>query len=172
MTIFAEPADGVALPDEKYACLVPNMRVLDRGGEEWRGGYINRYVTAAKQCFAHGLKCFIVVHDASGHDQQLADQLVQELGSDRAEIYTEPHPRRLKAFIQGAELLVASRFHSVVAALSCGVPAIVLGWAHKYEMLLEDFGVSELNHTADASAEELAKLIDATLAPERRAARA
>jgi colanic acid/amylovoran biosynthesis protein len=50
----------------------------------------------------------------------------------------------LKAMIGQCDLVVGSRFHSLVAALSQGVPSVALGWAHKYVELLGDFGQEDL----------------------------
>ncbi len=36
--------------------------------------------------------------------------------------------------------MVASRYHACVAALSSGVPALVVGWHHKYEELFKYYG--------------------------------
>lgn len=51
-----------------------------------------------------------------------------------------PH---LKYLISRCELMLASRYHSVVAGLSAGIPTLVIGWHHKYEELLSLFGQNE-----------------------------
>lgn len=38
------------------------------------------------------------------------------------------------------EVMVASRYHSCVAALSAGVPTLVIGWHYKYDELLNLYG--------------------------------
>ncbi len=45
-----------------------------------------------------------------------------------------------KGVISRCDLFVASRYHSIVAALSQAVPTVVIGWHHKYKELLEQFG--------------------------------
>jgi coenzyme F420 hydrogenase subunit beta len=45
-----------------------------------------------------------------------------------------------KGLIARCELMVASRYHSVVAAFSMRVPTIVLGWGFKYDQLTEMVG--------------------------------
>jgi polysaccharide pyruvyl transferase WcaK-like protein len=42
----------------------------------------------------------------------------------------------LKNVIASCEVIIASRYHSSVAALSSGVPTLVVGWHYKYEELL------------------------------------
>jgi polysaccharide pyruvyl transferase WcaK-like protein len=48
-----------------------------------------------------------------------------------------------KAVIANLDYLVASRFHSLVFALSYGVPVLALGWSHKYHELLQLFDLEE-----------------------------
>jgi colanic acid/amylovoran biosynthesis protein len=38
--------------------------------------------------------------------------------------------------------VVASRFHSVVAAISMATPFLALGWSHKYRELVEETGLN------------------------------
>ena len=71
-----------------------------------------------------------------------------------------PRPSKLKAFIAQAKFLVGSRFHSIVAALSSGVPAVSLGWAHKYEQLAKDLGCEQLLHRASDDPSHLLGLVD------------
>ncbi len=49
----------------------------------------------------------------------------------------------VKSVIGQMEFLVASRYHSLVAALSLNVPAVSLGWSHKYTELLERVGLQD-----------------------------
>ena len=49
----------------------------------------------------------------------------------------------IKGEIASCELFVASRYHSCVAALSAGVPLLVIGWHYKYENLMDLYGQSE-----------------------------
>ena len=43
---------------------------------------------------------------------------------------------QLKNEIAACEVVVASRYHTCVAALSSGTPVLVLGWHYKYQELL------------------------------------
>jgi polysaccharide pyruvyl transferase WcaK-like protein len=51
--------------------------------------------------------------------------------------------KELKNVIASCEVIVASRYHSCVAALSSGVPTLVVGWHYKYEELLHWYGQDE-----------------------------
>lgn len=65
----------------------------------------------------------------------------------------------IKSLIAGSEVLVASRYHSCVAGLSCGVPTLVLGWHYKYEELLRLYGQDRwLISNHDCSSQKLLNL--------------
>lgn len=49
----------------------------------------------------------------------------------------------IKSILGNLDLLIASRYHSLVFALSQGVPVLPLGWSHKYVELLRSFGLEE-----------------------------
>lgn len=74
------------------------------------------------------LLCQILCGQVGPHDR-----LVQLTGTESA--------ADVKSVIGHLEFLVASRYHSLVAALALTVPAVVLGWSHKYEDLLHRAGL-------------------------------
>ncbi len=49
----------------------------------------------------------------------------------------------LRRVLARGHLLVASRFHAMIAGLSLGMPTMVLGWGHKYAEVLAQFGIEE-----------------------------
>jgi len=67
-----------------------------------------------------------------------------------------------KSVIAGLHILVTSRYHSAVAALSVNVPPLILGWADKYVELMELVHLSDLvleNPVVD----DLIKVLDKTV---------
>ncbi len=146
ITIFLPETPEVPESSAPYGCIVPNVRVLDHGKQKdlWAPIYLDRLEAVGQAMAARGLAVRIVVHDASGEDRPLGEQLMARL--DGASLFEHPDPKVLKGFLGGAELVVGSRFHSLVAALSMGVPSLAMGWGHKYEMLLEDFGQPDMTY--------------------------
>jgi colanic acid/amylovoran biosynthesis protein len=48
----------------------------------------------------------------------------------------------VKSVIGDCDLLVGSRYHALIAALSQGIPVAAIGWSHKYEELLKEANLS------------------------------
>jgi colanic acid/amylovoran biosynthesis protein len=82
---------------------------------------------------------------ASSH----ADTITVVSGNNSAET--------LKKMIGELDFLVASRFHSLVAALSLAVPSIAIAWAHKYHELFAEAGLE--GFVFDAEELELERFI-------------
>ncbi|MHA7272352.1 polysaccharide pyruvyl transferase family protein [Arthrobacter sp. TMT4-20] len=121
----------------EFGSLVPNSKVISHTplSEE---AYLEFLSRAGLEMRAIGLQVVIVVHEDS--DLILAQKLVDRLG---AELFVDSSPLVLKKVLGESKLVVASRYHAVVSALSQGTPALAFGWSHKYQELMNDFNVSE-----------------------------
>lgn len=58
-------------------------------------------------------------------------------------------PEELRLLISRCCVLVASRFHAMIAALEKCVPVLLIGWSHKYKEVLDMFGLG--GYAADYS---------------------
>lgn len=64
----------------------------------------------------------------------------------------------IRRLLAASDVLIASRFHAMVAGLSLGIPVLVIGWSHKYAEVLMDFGCEAYaldNATAPERASEV-----------------
>ena len=50
----------------------------------------------------------------------------------------------IKQVIAACDVLLVSRFHAMVGALSLGVPTVVLGWSHKYAEVMARFDLDDV----------------------------
>ena len=87
-----------------------------------------------------GLNPFLLVHETK--DGSLARE-VREKSGIPMDIIEEEDPFSIKGIIGGSLLVVGSRYHGLVGALSQGVPTVATGWSHKYQLLCEDYGCPE-----------------------------
>ncbi|OPZ08974.1 MAG: colanic acid biosynthesis protein [candidate division BRC1 bacterium ADurb.BinA292] len=86
------------------------------------------------------------------NDLPIIEQVLETLrtrGAPYAEAATgirvDVNTRGLRQVISECDVLVASRFHGMIAALCEEVPLLVVGWGHKYEDTLREFGLAELS---------------------------
>ena len=111
--------------------------------------YVGFLVRIASTASAHDWPVMVLTHDAA--DRWIADRLGAEVG-ERISLLTMKDAVRTKALIGGAALVISSRYHGLVNALSQCVPAIATSWSHKYPLLLADYacsdGLWEVNDTS------------------------
>jgi colanic acid/amylovoran biosynthesis protein len=143
-----------AEPPERPAAdvvLVPNERLIDRGGRS-RADYVRTLLAAGTAAQAEGRSVEVLVHTDEPGDAALAHSLASML---KCAVTSEVRGARVKGRLGTAQLVVASRFHALLGALSQGVPAIALGWSHKYAELFRDFDCSELAPSDDSTVPSL-----------------
>jgi polysaccharide pyruvyl transferase WcaK-like protein len=126
---------------EPFACVVPNDRMLERTSPEIAVAYLDFLRGCAREIAALGLRPVLVLHEAD-RDAAFDERLGEALGPD-PRVVTEPDPLVLKGILGAATLVVSSRYHALISAMSQGVPVVATGWSHKYATLLEDFGIPE-----------------------------
>ncbi len=122
------------------ALVVPNERVVQGDGES-RRTYLSFLAQAVRELQARGFPVAIVLHEGSG-DRALATALNSHL-STPLEVIDEEQALTTKAVISAASLVISSRFHALVSALSAAVPALACGWSHKYRELMSDYGCED-----------------------------
>lgn len=94
--------------------------------------------------------------------EDIAELLGQFGGSTRILNSQDLTSTEIKNHIAGCELLVASRYHSCVAALSSCTPLLVVGWHYKYEELMHSYRQDAwLLSEADCDSQKLLTTFDA-----------
>lgn len=71
--------------------------------------------------------------------EDIAELLERMGGSTRVLDSQNLTSTEIKNHIAGCEAIIASRYHSCVAALSSGTPLLVVGWHYKYEELMQTY---------------------------------
>ena len=130
--------------------IAPNMRVYERFFD--RNGN-NRYLeilsTFIKELPDYS-EVILVPHeikDNGGKDDVFLCNELKKQGIlekfQKAYIVKKKTAKEIKEVISGADIVIASRFHTAVGALSCGIPTMTIGWADKYPELLKLFDLEE-----------------------------
>lgn len=79
-------------------------------------------------------------------DAPALDAVLSAVGTRGADRISSPPVHSFHEVLRqmaGADIVVASRFHNIVASLMAGKPAISLGYARKNELLMQDMGLAE-----------------------------
>lgn len=137
--------------DRPLIGLVPNMKVYERTeGIGADNTYISLLTKLANQCIDRFDANILLapnqinVPGNSAPDDRFLCSMVVNRIQQRARCFVLRDylsSETIKAVLGQLDLLVSSRFHSLVFALSQGVPVIALGWSHKYQELLREFGL-------------------------------
>lgn len=161
-TILCKPElpSELNLP-EKFGCIVPNVRMLDKASAEESTGYVRFLVKAVNSLRERGVTPIFLYHDPKS-DVQVADRISAEL-PERIEAFSFSCPRILKGIIGQSQVVIGSRFHALVGALCQGVPVIATSWSHKYEELLGEYGVAELLLQPSSGDERVAGVLRSVL---------
>lgn len=160
--------DAIELPGKPYALIIPNSAM--QGGRNkntaWQQHYLaflQHAIDAARQS---DLEPILLNHE--GKVDMIICQRLQHANRE-LRLVAPQHPLMVKGWIAAAALVVSSRFHGCVSALSSGVPCIATSWSHKYEMLFAEYQQAHAVVGPDSSKESLAKLMAALCLPSNQA---
>lgn len=129
--------------DNNKVCIVPNIRMMDKTSKEESNAYPIFVSKCLKQLVEQKMKPFFLIHEGK-EDLELAHKIIKLADIDtNINIIIEEDPLKIKGIVSTCDAMIGSRFHGIVSALSQGVPTIVTGWSHKYEMLLADYNFKE-----------------------------
>lgn len=140
----------------KQPCIIPNQRMLDKTSGSVQSNYLS-FLETCTECFIEmGMEPFILIHEKYDHELGLH---IQDKFGQSVKVIVEPNPLYIKGILSSCYVVVSSRFHGLISALSQGVPCLATGWSHKYRMLFEDYGCPEyLVSSLDSKEEVLHKL--------------
>lgn len=127
------------------AFLIPNRKMISESVS--LESYLDFLELALKALRERGTEPVALIHEGAD-DRALIEQLNRRV-SPQVEILEVESAIHTKAVISRAQLIIASRFHGIVSALSSGVPALSAGWSHKYAELTRDYDCE--SHLVDMS---------------------
>ena len=131
---------GDVTPLRNQVCIVPNDRMIEKGGAA-AGAYLPFMAECVKAVMRAGGSPLLLLHDAKA-DGPLVQPLMKLIGAD-VPVVRHPDPCHLKWILGASRMVIGSRFHALVSALSQSVPCLATGWSHKYQALFADYGCPE-----------------------------
>jgi polysaccharide pyruvyl transferase WcaK-like protein len=138
---------------------------------QWKAG--ETYICCVSNLIRHILKMTLgkvllipneIPSYSEYHDAHVATEIWKELDcNSNVSVLdvSQMSSTQLKTEIGQCEVLVASRYHSCVAALSSGIPTLVVGWHHKYYELLKLYDQEQwIISSEDCTTSELIRKFD------------
>ncbi|MGQ9915766.1 MAG: polysaccharide pyruvyl transferase family protein, partial [Thermogutta sp.] len=141
--------------DSSTAFVVPNQRMLDKTDVRTQDAYIPFLAKAIDGLAVAGLRPIVLLH--APEDGALVAPIAQATPT-RFDVLQIACPMQLKGVLATGRLVIGSRFHALVGALSQAVPALACGWSHKYLELMQAYGCPECVISATDAAELPARL--------------
>ena len=99
-----------------------------------------------------GLPVVMVPHawppgNSKREDMELCCDIFNQLDEKRNIFIVKDNldAKMLKGIISRSEVFSACRFHAMIASLSSTVPTLVIGWGHKYNEIMELFGLEQFS---------------------------
>lgn len=123
-------------------CIIINNRMVEKHSKEDGARYIANMEKMIASIRNLGGEPYFLLHE--GQDDVLLTDKINRNLANPLETFFFDDPLHIKGVIGTARLVISSRFHGLVSALTQGVPVLATGWSHKYQMLLEDYDCSEL----------------------------
>lgn len=140
-------------PHQKFVSISPSAVIYSKSHQGMGcNGHIEHLKKICSDLTSRGFDVVIVPHTfrPENHDPNLCDfgvclELNRHLAGCRGVylIKEDLSPIELKSIISLASFHIGARYHSVVAALSSGVPAISLSWHPKYKDLMRVYGMED-----------------------------
>ncbi len=146
--------NGLISTKKNMVGIMPNMQVYVRTeGNGPENKYVKLLIDLAKYFLnKQNLSIVLIPHQVQPvenpkipDDRFLCDLIKISLGnvSDVVVLRDYYSAEILKAIIGKMDLIIGSRYHGIIAALSQMIPTLVLGWSHKYFELLCDVGIKQ-----------------------------
>lgn len=132
--------------------VTPNLRVCEKTeGTGAQNQYVRSLLEIVRHlCSAHNAQVILVGHELSPPNARVKDdrtlcRLLLGMLDGKwpvGDVDTDMSAADVKSTLGCCDLLLASRYHALIAALSQGIPVAAIGWSHKYEELLREVSLS------------------------------
>jgi colanic acid/amylovoran biosynthesis protein len=139
---------------EYPVCFIPNAKMLEMKTSSQNNSYVQFMVGLIKAAQHADHAPYILIHEGE-RDVALAEEIKALSGLDLP-IVKPTDAEQVKQAIGVSKLVISSRFHGLVSALSQKIPVIATGWSHKYQALLSDYSVDDCIFDENVDSEKAA----------------
>lgn len=156
---------------EKYkhlkdkVCIIPNRKMVTHTNASIEQ-YVNFYKVIINELKNRNKDVFLLNHEGKG-DLKICNTIRQKIDPN-IEIVTNINAKEVKGVISQSALVISSRFHGVASSLSSAVPCLSTSWSHKYKMLFQDFGQTDMIFNLDSDEEQIKEKIEFVFSNEEK----
>jgi colanic acid/amylovoran biosynthesis protein len=160
--------------DSITVCVTPNLRVYERSKGN---GQDNTYIETLRDiirhlCSRHGAQVILIGHELRPNNSEVPDDrilcnyVLKSLDKSLSVVHVDKFipAAQVKSIIGNCDLLLSSRYHALIAALSQGIPSAAIGWSHKYDELMAEVGLGLNIISFTKPAPEILQNIDSIIA--------
>lgn len=156
-TLNFNPAFANLGKQENRLAIIPNVKIREKYGDDAAADYIQLLSSLSRRViWDYGLDVSLIHHTA-GKDEAMITGIASQIDADVSIVKLDPLATR--QYIGESQLVVSSRFHGVMNALTQNVPVISLGWSHKYSEIMKLYGAQDYSIIGTDYA-EVPKLLD------------
>ena len=158
---FDQYEEKINLRSGKKIAIIPNYRLIDNGKHSLNTLVdLYEYVISS---YKREASFYLIPH--AGEDLEVC-YAIKKRFPDCENVIVIDHVMRsfnYQNFIKSFDLIIASRYHSIVHAYKVGTPAIIIGWAEKYQELANCFEQQEQIFDLNETPEELVHKVELLL---------
>jgi colanic acid/amylovoran biosynthesis protein len=176
-SITKENADRVATTlsawrntEGKKVGLCPSSLLFGKSGEG-EGKYGQALLKMAQRLVDNGYSLLLFPNATRetfagyrNNDIPVVRYLMQNIRSPQGRVLAvdfDLNTDSIKALISECDVVVSSRFHAMIGSLALSKPNLVIGWSHKYQEVMADFGLAEWVVDYKAASVDLSKTVEA-----------
>lgn len=139
------------LVESKYIVVSPSLVIESISGDNnvsVGNNYIESFFLFLSELIKKGENIVFLPHMHSNSlaksDKDIAKKIINKLNSYKCYLVEdEINAMEAKSIISNSKLVITSRYHALVAAVSTNIPSIAIGWNTKYIDLMQYYGRDE-----------------------------
>lgn len=131
-----------------------------QGGSEKFSRYIRKMAGVVSSLLIAGHRVHLLIGEVRTDDHAV-EELMKTLSTLSLPSHAEPptapriaNPQELIEAVLRTDVVIASRFHNLVLALACGIPAISIGYSRKFAPLMRSAGFEKFDFGIEDFSEE------------------
>ena len=150
--------------------ITPNRQVYQRAeGQEQDNTYVRLMRGIITYlCSAHGARVVLIGHEIRPDNSKVKDDrtlcncLLYSVDRSLPVAHVDKvlSAAEVKSVLGNCDLVLSSRYHGLIAALSQSIPVATVGWSHKYDELMSEIGLTSNIIPLSGTTDEVTRIIN------------